>query len=212
MVTVLRGHGLRVVIFLNDHEPAHVHVFGDGEAKINLPNGDGGPELIWAQSMTAPRCAAPFGSLANSTRCCWPDGRKSMAELTDNQIDAALERGKLASIREPRAASAHYDGDLGRVVVELTNGCTFTFPTRLAQELASATGEQLAQVEVLGAGYGLHWEALDADLSIPGLLAGLFGTAAYMARHAGHATSPAKAAAARANGARGGRPRKSGLG
>lgn len=132
-----------------------------------------------------------------------------MAELTDTQIDAALERGRLASIHEPRAASARYDGALGRIVVELTNGCTFTFPARLAQELETATEEQLAQVKVLGAGYGLHWEALDVDLSIPGLLAGLFGTEAYVARRAGQATSPAKAAAARANGAKGGRPRKS---
>ena len=35
MVTVLRAGGLRVVIFVDDHEPAHVHVFGDGQAKIN---------------------------------------------------------------------------------------------------------------------------------------------------------------------------------
>lgn len=27
MVTVFRAHGLSVVIFLDDHEPAHVHVF-----------------------------------------------------------------------------------------------------------------------------------------------------------------------------------------
>jgi hypothetical protein len=66
----------------------------------------------------------------------------------------------------------------------------------------------LAQVEILGTGHGLHWEALDVDLSVPGVLAGLFGTRAHMARHAGQATSPAKAAAARANGARGGRPIK----
>jgi hypothetical protein len=46
------------------------------------------------------------------------------------------------------------------------------------------------------------------DLSIPGLLAGLFGTKAYMARRAGQAKSPAKAAAARENGRKGGRPRK----
>ena len=94
------------------------------------------------------------------------------------------------------------------MVVELTNGCTFAFPPRLAQGLEGAAVEQLAQVEVQGSGYGLHWEALDADLSIPGLLAGLFGTRAHMARVAGQATSPAKAAAARANGAKGGRPRK----
>ncbi|GAN77695.1 DUF4160 domain-containing protein [Acidisphaera rubrifaciens] len=51
MVTVLRAQGLRVVIFLNDHLPAHVHVFGDGEAKINLLGADGAPELVWADGM-----------------------------------------------------------------------------------------------------------------------------------------------------------------
>jgi DNA invertase Pin-like site-specific DNA recombinase len=55
----------------------------------------------------------------------------------------------------------------------------------------------------------LHWEELDTDLSVAGLLAGLFGTRAHLARQAGSATSPAKAAAARANGAKGGRPRRS---
>jgi hypothetical protein len=52
MVIVLRAHGLRVVIFTNDHPPAHVHVFGDGQAKINLRGADGVPELIWADAMS----------------------------------------------------------------------------------------------------------------------------------------------------------------
>jgi hypothetical protein len=52
LVTVLRAHGLRVVIFVDDHEPAHVHVFGDGEAKINLNGAGDAPELIWAYGMT----------------------------------------------------------------------------------------------------------------------------------------------------------------
>jgi Domain of unknown function (DUF4160) len=52
MVTVLRAEGLRVVIYLNDHRPAHVHVFGDGEAKINLLGPNGAPELVWADNMT----------------------------------------------------------------------------------------------------------------------------------------------------------------
>jgi hypothetical protein len=47
MVTVHRAHGLRFVIFVDDHEPAHVHVFGDGEAKFNLA-ASGGPELVYA--------------------------------------------------------------------------------------------------------------------------------------------------------------------
>lgn len=132
-----------------------------------------------------------------------------MAELTDAQIDAATERGRIARSLEPHAAAARYDREAGRIVVELTNGCTFAFPPALAQGLEAATPAQLAQIEILGPGYGLHWEALNADLSIPGLLSGIFGTKAYMARRAGQTASPAKAAAARSNGAKGGRPRKS---
>jgi hypothetical protein len=52
MVTVLRVDGLRVVIYVNDHLPAHVHVFGNGEAKINLIGPEGLPDLIWADNMT----------------------------------------------------------------------------------------------------------------------------------------------------------------
>ncbi len=51
MVTVHRARGLSVVIFVNDHEPAHVHVFGDGQAKINLMGAEGAPELVWADGM-----------------------------------------------------------------------------------------------------------------------------------------------------------------
>jgi hypothetical protein len=109
-----------------------------------------------------------------------------VAELTDADIEAALARGKALRATEPRAAKARYDGVKGRLVLDLTNGCTFAFPARMAQGLEEATDDQLATVEILGSGYGLHWEALDADISVPGLLSGIFGTSAYMARLAGH--------------------------
>lgn len=51
MVTIFRAAGLRVVIFVNDHEPAHVHVAGNGQVKINLIGADGEPELVWADGM-----------------------------------------------------------------------------------------------------------------------------------------------------------------
>ena len=73
-----------------------------------------------------------------------------MAELTDAQIDAALERGRTARLQEPRAAAARYDRRSGRVVVELANGCTFAFPPQLAQGLEAATEEHLSQVEIWG--------------------------------------------------------------
>ncbi len=104
-----------------------------------------------------------------------------MADPTDAQIDAALDRGARARALEPRAAAARYDRLNDRVIVDLTNGCAFVFPPRLAQGLEDASPGQLEKIDILGAGYGLHWEALDVDLSVPGLLAGVFGTKAYLA-------------------------------
>ena len=118
------------------------------------------------------------------------------------------DAGTGGTVDGPRAETARYDSIRDHVVLDLDNGCTFAFPPRLVQGLENAREDQLAEIELLGAGYGLHWESLDVDISIPGLLAGIFGTRAYMAARAGRATSTVKAAAARTNGARGGRPRK----
>ena len=53
MVTVHREAGFRFIIFVDDHEPAHVHVVGDGKAKINLVGPDGKPELIYNDGLKA---------------------------------------------------------------------------------------------------------------------------------------------------------------
>ena len=93
------------------------------------------------------------------------------------------------------------------MIVELANGCTFAFPADLAQGLEGASDTDLAAMEILGHGYGLHWPTLDVDLAIPDLMAGLLGTRSWIARKAGKTTSKAKAQAARENGKKGGRPR-----
>jgi hypothetical protein len=131
-----------------------------------------------------------------------------MVELTQEEYDAAVERGRIAEATEPRAKTAKFDRKTRRIVVELKNGSTFAFPVALVQFLQDATDDELAEVEVLGTGYGLHWETLDVDFTVPGLMSGIFGTRKYMAQLAGRATSDAKAAAARENGKKGGRPRK----
>ncbi len=46
MVVVHRAHGYRFVIYTLDHEPAHVHLTGPGQAKINLMGPDGAPVLV----------------------------------------------------------------------------------------------------------------------------------------------------------------------
>ncbi len=129
----------------------------------------------------------------------------------DMQIAQAKKAGAAALENEPRAKAVRYSPARRQVVVELTNGCSFIFPVDKAQGLAGASNKDLADVQILGKGFGLHWEKLDADLSIPSLVVGIFGSKAWMrelARRGGASTSPAKATAARANGAKGGRPRK----
>lgn len=131
-----------------------------------------------------------------------------LAQLPAARAHAARERrtGR-------RALSARYDRRSGRIVLELTSGYLFGFPVKLVPALARATVAQLAAVEVSPGGGALHWEALDADLSVPGLLLDSVGRAqrlSELARLAGQTTSRAKATAARVNGAKGGRPRKVG--
>jgi hypothetical protein len=135
-----------------------------------------------------------------------------MAGVTDAELKRAEERGQSMLDEEPRASATRYDRETGRVIVDLINGCSYAFPAALVQDLRGASDDDLADVEVDGLGFNLHFPRLDADLYVPALVSGIFGTKAWMARElariAGRKTSPAKTAAARANGARGGRPRK----
>jgi len=98
-------------------------------------------------------------------------------------------------------------------MVTLSNGLQLGVPVDLAQGLAGADASDLKQIEISPTGLGLHWPNLDADLYLRALMNGVFGTRKWMARvmgkKGGEATSLAKKAAARANGRRGGRPRKS---
>lgn len=48
MVVVHRAFGFRFVIYTQDHEPAHVHITGAGQAKINLLGRAGQPELVYS--------------------------------------------------------------------------------------------------------------------------------------------------------------------
>lgn len=112
----------------------------------------------------------------------------------------------------PLARSVSFDAERQMLVISLTNGCTAEIPVALIEGLSAAPDIDRAEIEISPTGYGLHWPSLDLDLSVPGLLAGVFGTQVWMNRQratiAGTATSPAKSAAAQRNGAKGGRPRK----
>ena len=125
------------------------------------------------------------------------------------QIIRARQRASVKEKTEPRAKSALFDPASRRVVVELANGLTISFPPELLQGLEEASHEELSEIRVLPTGNALSWDRLDVQFSIPRLVHGVFGNKPWMAhlgRLGGLTRSEAKAAAARVNGTKGGRP------
>jgi hypothetical protein len=132
-------------------------------------------------------------------------------DITEREFEEAEKR--TAALREAgHAVSARYDRRSSRVIVKLNTGVQLAFPAKLAEGLAGAPPESLAEIEISPAGLGLHWPKLDADLYVPALLQGVFGSKNRMARelgaNGGRSRTNAKVAAARENGLKGGRPRK----
>jgi len=58
------------------------------------------------------------------------------------------------------------------ISVDLMDGRTISAPLLWYPRLSHATTEQLANWQVCGGGYGIHWPDLDEDLSTEGLLRG----------------------------------------
>jgi hypothetical protein len=130
-------------------------------------------------------------------------------ELRSN-FARASRAGRRAARIEPRAAEVEYRAREHTLRIELTNGAAVTLPVKLIPSLRGAAARDVRAVEILGRGGGLHWEGLDLDLSVPGLLSSVFAGPEWLAelgRVGGRKSSPAKAAAARRNGRKGGRPR-----
>jgi len=131
--------------------------------------------------------------------------------VTETEFAEAEKR--MAELRAAgHAVAARFDRRRSRIVVELNTGVEIAFPTVLAEGLAGAMPDELAEIEISPSGLGLHWPKIDADIYVPGLLQGAFGSknrpAAALGAAGGRSQSSAKAAASRANGSKGGRPRK----
>ena len=136
-----------------------------------------------------------------------------MAQLSDQQIEAQIDKAHACQSDidavEPRASKVLFAH--GRIILHFNNGATFSFLPQSVEALVTLSPEILANVELTPSGKGLRWDEPDIDLSVQGLLLGIFGSSVWMKEigaKGGKSTSQSKKAASRANGKKGGRPKK----
>lgn len=96
-------------------------------------------------------------------------------------FEQATTRGKRRAVSEPRAVRVEYQAPSRRLLLELANGCVMLVPVDLLQGLRGAKAEALASVTLMPRGQDLHWQQLDAQFTVAGLLAGVFGTKTWIA-------------------------------
>ena len=116
------------------------------------------------------------------------------------QLAHAIAAGRTLRRRGDLAKSVDCDARSKRLRIELVSGIGWSIPVAKRQGLAGAPAAVIRTVRVEGSGYGLHWPSLDLDLAVPDLIAGCFGSRAWMAalgRRVGAATSTAKRRASR---------------
>ncbi len=127
---------------------------------------------------------------------------------TDAEIEAALERAKLHD-GDPLARTVEHIPALNLLIVGLSNHRRLVLPIEDLQGLGNATHKQIQNYELLGNGTGISFPDLDVDLYVPALIEGVYGNRRWMAqlgKKGGKAKTEAKRKAAKANGAKGGRP------
>jgi len=73
-------------------------------------------------------------------------------------------------IELPRAEDVRVTND--SLIVDLSDGRTISVPLEWFPRLLLATPEERSNWRVIGRGHGIHWEDIDEDISVEGLLAG----------------------------------------
>jgi hypothetical protein len=136
---------------------------------------------------------------------------KTRVVTTDAEIDAAIAQAKVYERYRPKVVAAEYRAKGDLIAFKLASGIEIAIPRPLLQGLESASRSDVSRIEVEDYGSSLHWPKLGVDHYVPGLLEGIFGTKRWMAeigRKGGTTRSSAKAKSSRANGRKGGRPKK----
>jgi hypothetical protein len=130
--------------------------------------------------------------------------------ITDAEIDRAIRQGKAYDRTATKITEARYDMQHDMLVAHLSTGAVLTMPRSVLPGLKDIAPDDIGDATVGSPGYSIWFDRPDTGIWIDTLLEIAIGpsTRSRAARTLGQSTSPAKAIAVRANGAKGGRPRK----
>ncbi len=76
----------------------------------------------------------------------------------------------MSTLHTRTAKATHVYFDAERIHVRLSDGREISAPLDWFPRLLHATDAQRQQWELIGRGIGIHWEAIDEDISVAGLL------------------------------------------
>lgn len=135
---------------------------------------------------------------------------KKIPYVTDEELARISKETAQRDDMEPRLSSLRFDPERRAFAMEFKSGASLDAPLTMFDCFKDADPAQIADAKIVSRGSAVHWDALDVQMTTVSIVNRVFGirSLADHTREAGRKTSPLKAAAARTNGAKGGRPRK----
>jgi hypothetical protein len=146
--TLLIIDGFRFFFFSNEsNEPPHIHIEkadDSGKFWLNPIN------LAYSDGFSRPLLKRVHQLLKENRFFSWRNG-----------MNISIDK-------EPKASQLKFSED--SLIVDLTDGRTITVPLEWFPKLRDASDKDKNSWRFIGQGLGIHWDKLDEDLSVKGLL------------------------------------------
>ena len=155
MPEVLRVRGHRFFFWSNDRpEPPHIHVeTAEKKAKFWLNP----VRLVRHAAIMKQNFARSRESYGGTKPFSWENGMNTSVASEETEV---------------LARDVRFD-EVDKMKVLLNDGREISVPIAWFPRLSRATDEQRRHWRFIGGGEGMHWEELDEDISVEGLLAGI---------------------------------------
>jgi hypothetical protein len=132
--------------------------------------------------------------------------------VTQRILTQAIDQGRTRIALNVQATTLSFLTELNALVIGFPDQSAILLPVANYPELSALSGEELGQVELGFGGQAICLEPHNLDISIAGLISAseslMAVASSLISARNGRRISAAKATASKANGLKGGRPRK----